>query len=906
VRAFREQALLTQEQLAARSGLSVGAIRGLESGRIRRPRTESLRLLAQALDLAESDRRTLITVARDESTNTGPRQQARQAARPAQLPASATSFTGRTDALKILDGMLPNSVDAPSGLLILLAVAGTAGVGKTALAVHWAHRVANRFPDGQLFIDLRGWAPDAPLRPIDALARLLPALGVPPDQVPTGVDEAAAMYRSHLAGRRMLVLLDNAASAEQVRPLLPGSGGCLVLVTSRDLLAGLVANEGAHRLVLHILSRAEAHDLMTSRLGAERTETEHHAVAQVAELCGHLPLALRIAAANLAARPTQRIADYAEQLRPRDRLTALAAPGDPHNAVSAVFDLSYSRIPDPARRLFRLVGLAPGPDVTAEAAGALADIGAERAAPLLELLAGAHLVHEHAPGRYTHHDLLRHYANHRAHHEESAKERHAARERLFSYYLTTIHAAAGLLYPAKERLALPTGPDRPASPPIRDQPEALAWLDDELPSLVAAIRHAATRGPRPMAWLLADSLRGYFWLRRCTVEWLAVAETALEAAVADGDPRGQTAARLSLADAHVVICRHTEAIEQYRHALSTNEEQGSVGMQCAIMNNIGTVYLATGRPQEAADYHTRVLEICRRTEDHLGEAVQLGNLGAVYRTIGQLESAADHHRRALGIYRRLGDPMFEAGEQQELGYTYLLLGRFDQALSLLNNALAHHRLNGDRSNEAETQRRLALLNQDLGRPSLALSCAVLAVARGLGNRNVEADALNTVATDHRLLGQHREAIEHHEQALRVAQETKLGPAQADALIGLATVQGELGDRELARGYLGRALGVARESRLRLLEARALTVLAGLHLAEGDDDEACRVGEQALALHRETGHRLGEAHTHVVLGHARERAGNGHAAQAHWRRAHTLFTELGTPESAETRALLAAT
>lgn len=328
---------------------------------------------------------------------------------PAQLPADVAGFTGRDALLARLDAMLSTGESPTATAVVIAAVTGAAGVGKTALAVHWAHRVRDRFGDGQLYADLRGYAERPPVRPAAALARFLRALGVSHSEIPSDVDEAGALYRSRLAGRRFLVLLDNAHTHEQVRPLLPGSPGCLAIVTSRDQLAGLVARDGATVLRLDPLSGEEAGALLPHLLGPDRIAAEPAAAVELARLCGNLPLALRIAAANLSAHPHTTIAAYTERLR-TDRLGALAVPGDGSVSIRAALDPSYAALPADARRLFRLLGLHPGPDLTAPAAAALAGTDDATAQRLLDRLVAAHLVQEHAERRYSLPDLLRSYA----------------------------------------------------------------------------------------------------------------------------------------------------------------------------------------------------------------------------------------------------------------------------------------------------------------------------------------------------------------------------------------------------------------------------------------------------------------------------------------------------------------
>jgi DNA-binding SARP family transcriptional activator len=426
---------------------------------------------------------------------------------PAQLPAEVTAFTGRESPLKQLDTLLPdeNDPDGATGppLPMIATIVGTAGVGKTALAMRWAHQVRRLFPDGQLYVNMRGYAAGPPMRPIDALARFLPALGVPAEQVPLEVDVAASLYRSLLADKRTLVLLDNVAHSDQVRPLLPGSRGCRVLLTSRDKLGGLVARDGAVPLTLDAFDPTESMTLLTRLLGADRIATEPDAAAALTDLCGHLPLALRIAAANLTARPTRAIADYTTRLAGGDRLAALQMDDDPEAAVHAAFDHSYTTLPDDAALLFRLLGLVPGTEITAPAAAALAGLSLQQANRLLDRLARGHLIVEHSRDRYTLHDLLRLYAADLAA-RDGALDRHAALDRLYDHYLSGAQFAATRLDLYASRLPVPVA---------SDHTEALAWLDAELPNLMAAISHAAAHGPHVFARQLADTLRGYLFMR---------------------------------------------------------------------------------------------------------------------------------------------------------------------------------------------------------------------------------------------------------------------------------------------------------------------------------------------------------------------------------------------------------
>lgn len=823
---------------------------------------------------------------------------------PAQLPADLAEFTGRADILRQMDGLLDVDPVRRPAAVVVSAVAGMAGVGKTALAVHWAHRVRDRFPDGQLYINLRGYEPALPMRPLQALALLLHGLGVAAEQVPTELEQAAGLYRSLLADKRVLVVLDNARSANQVRPLLPAGPGCLVLVTSRDRLAGLVAREGARRLTLDVLTPAEAYTLLERILGRDRVAAEPLATAELARVCALLPLALRIAAANLADHPRRSIASYVAELEAGNRLAALEVEGDQQVAVRAAFGLSCTVLAPDARRLFRLLGLAPGPDVTADTAAALTDTTYQQAGRLLDQLAGAHLLSEHETGRYGLHDLLRQYAAERARAEDTVDQRLAATRRLFDWYLGAVDAAARLLY--STMLRLPLSPPHLRQPVrLSDHRQALAWLDAERANLLAAVQHTAEHGPRPVAWLLADALRGYFWLRMHTIDWLAIGHAALVAAEAENDLRAQAAAQLSLADAHLCQNQYRQAIERYTQALTLNQKTAWLDGQAAALGNLGLVYWELGRLDEAVRHYEQALALDRQTGRLAGQAASLGNLGQVHRELGRLEQATDHSTQALTLHRQTGARGGAAIDLTTLGEADHALGRFDHALDHLSEALTLHREVGNRGAEADTLRVLAQVHRDAGHHAHALELAHtgLALARDVGERRLQADALNTVATIHQRLGQHSQAIEHHQQALHLASETEARYPEVVALLGLAAAHQHLDHLNLALADANRALTLSDRAGYRVLEGQAYLALANLHRTLDQPGRAIEHGRQALAISRETEDRLGQARSLLALGHALCDIDGTGAAQPYWRQALDLFADIGTPEADRIRELL---
>ncbi|MGW0031592.1 BTAD domain-containing putative transcriptional regulator [Streptomyces sp. NPDC003314] len=499
---------------------------------------------------------------------------------PAQLPATAGPYVGRRRQMRELDALV--SPD-PADRAHVVAVVGAPGVGKTALAKHWAHARREHFADGQLFVDLRGHSPLPTLRPADVLAQFLRALGAPPGRLPADEDEAAALYRTLLADRQTLIVLDNARDAEQVRPLIPGARGCAVVITSRSRLAGLVASDGARQLVLDVLDPEEGRGLLAATIGESRVAAEEEAARRLVRVCGGLPLAIRIAGANLLARDT-RIADHCAALPGDDMLSRLRVEGDRRSTVRAAFDLSYRALPAEGRRMFRLLGLMPGPDLTVAGAAALADATPAGSAGLLAVLTDAHLVRERAPGRFGLHDLLRSYARELAGREEA----HAARQRLFDWYLHRADAAARLLYPAQTLPAPAAGTAPPAPPVFPDRSEAARWLDDERENLAGAVLQASGSGFTAVAWRLAESLHPYLATGMYTGDCLKVATASLFAAVADGELRAQAAAQLRRAECHRALGNEAQARELFASALELARQADWTEGQVLALRRTGT------------------------------------------------------------------------------------------------------------------------------------------------------------------------------------------------------------------------------------------------------------------------------------------------------------------------------
>jgi DNA-binding SARP family transcriptional activator/tetratricopeptide (TPR) repeat protein len=619
---------------------------------------------------------------------------------PRQLPPPVAHFAGRVGELKALTGVL----DAAAGgaTVVISAIGGTAGVGKTALAVHWAHQVSEWFPDGQLYVNLRGFDPaGAPVTAADAVRRFLDALCVPPAQIPASPEAQQGLYRSLLAGRRMLIVADNARDAAQVRPLLPGGGGCLVLVTSRSQLASLVAAEGAHPLTLDLLSPAEARSLLEGRLGPERVAAEPRAAAELAGLCARLPLALAIAAARAATHPGLPLAALAAELRDAPgRLDALDT-GDAAASVRAVFSWSCRQLPAPAARMFGLLGIHPGPDITAPAAASLAAIPHDQARHALTQLTRASLLTEHAPGRYAFHDLLRAYATEQATAQETPEQRHTATHRALDHYLHTADAAALLLYPQRD--TSPLAPQQPGVIPedVADYDQAMAWFEAEHRVLLAAITQAASTGFDVHAWQLPMALTTFLERRGNWHDYAAAQQTALAAAQRLGDLAAQARARRSLAGASVLLGFYQDAGAHFEQALELYRQLGDRTGQGRAHIGLSRVCEALGRYDESLAHSMQALELHRAAGNRPREAAALNNVGWYHVQLGDYQQALACCEQALELHQELGDRRGETYAWDSVGYARHHLGQYPEAVACYQRALALFREQGDRPHQAD-------------------------------------------------------------------------------------------------------------------------------------------------------------------------------------------------------------
>jgi DNA-binding SARP family transcriptional activator/tetratricopeptide (TPR) repeat protein len=642
-----------------------------------------------------------------------PRRPATRRQKPEQLPHALADFVGRKQERAALhDAVADDERQAP----LIIAVTGTAGVGKTTLAVHWAHEVKARFPDGQIFLNLRGFDPhQPPAEPEAAIRTLLDALGVPAEQVPVDPDAQAGLYRSQFAGRRILVLLDNASDAAQVRPLLPGSAGSLVLVTSRDQLVSLVAVDSAQPVMLDLLSDDVARELLARKLGADRLDAEPAAVDDIIEACARLPLALSIVAARGRTTTHLSLTRLADELRHARGCLDPFDAGDVTADVRAVFSWSYTGLAEPVARLFRLLALVPGPDATVPAACALAELSPAVARSLLGQLNRAHLVSERAPGRFGMHDLLRTYASELMAGTNAEPERRTARRRLLDYYLHTAHRADELLNRFRDD-PIELEPPVPgvSAEPLRDHQEALSWFEDERPTLQAATRQAAAAGFTGHAWRMAWTLTHFLDRHGDWHESAALHEIALDAAQQLGDANAQAVSHTGLAYALIRLARPEEADVHLEQALKLYEQAGDqLGMAHAHRTRSWAMDRQC-RYEEGLHHAERALDLFRAADYQTGEARALNAVGWFHAMLGDYEASLRFCRLALDLLQRMGARLYQADTLDSIGRACHQLGRHAEAAVHYQAAYALYQEFGDRYNEADELVVLGDVRRDAG------------------------------------------------------------------------------------------------------------------------------------------------------------------------------------------------
>jgi tetratricopeptide (TPR) repeat protein/transcriptional regulator with XRE-family HTH domain len=787
VRGHRLRLGMSQDDLAAATGIAIRSIRNIEAGRVGRPRGSTVRLLADAFGLASAERAAFIA---------GP---AVVVDVPAQLPRDVSVFAGRAASLDLLAELLDRGT--------IPLISGTGGVGKTTLAVRWAHRIADRFPDGQLYVNLHGFGPgDAARAPADVLADFLVALGVARDAVPGATAGRVALYRSRLAGRRVLVLLDNARDAGQVRPLLPGSSGCLAIVTSRDRLTGLVASEGATPVALDVLSDADAAELLTRRLGVRRLAEEPAAVGDILARCDRLPLALAVVAGRAAVAPDVSLTDMADELsHPAAALDALTG-GDASTDVRSVFSWSYRSLAGPARAVFRALGLHPGRDADLCALANMARLPLADARRALAELVRLHLVTQRTDRRFGMHDLLRAYAAETARAELTADEVRAAMGRLLDFYQYGVIVRFGEYFFGRIEPAL--APEHPPAVEIPAEMTAESWAEAERANLVATVVYAAADGHFGYATAIGNAFSPYLNTRGHSADCLAVTAVAVDAARASGDVFAEAVALGDLAGTLMRFGRYAETIERAEESLRLMRSIGAARDEARMLGNLAEVYLSAGDVGAAQHRAEGALELAAKLDDTFMEALARMRLAVLSRDRGDLDEALEQATIAIEVYEPHIVEQVRADLFMVLGSVCLRRGELTDARRHLSAAQTLLRSAGQAGGTlAWTLNHLARLSRREGGPQAAARYLAesLALARGIDDPELQADALT-------------------ERALLTGE-----PADARAALALATGVGHPRQEMLARSALGELLtqrGDVAEAREQFTAALRLAVALG--------------------------------------------------------------------------------
>jgi tetratricopeptide (TPR) repeat protein len=638
---------------------------------------------------------------------------------PRQLPAATRHFAGRAEALEALRALAAEAAEA-SHATVISVIGGTAGIGKTTLALHFAHQVAGRFPDGQLYVNLRGFDPAGPqMTSVEAVRLFLDALAVPAARIPAGLDAQAGLYRSLLVGKRMLVLLDNARDVDQVRPLLPASPGCLVIVTSRSQLTSLVATEGASPLTLDVLTDAEAQELLRRCLGPARVADDPSAAGTLIELCARLPLALSIAAARTHSQPWLSLAALTADLRDaRSRLDALDA-GHATANVRTVLSWSYKQLDPTAARLFRLLGLHAGPDISAPAAASLAGLPLDEGRRGLGELTRAHLLAEHVPGRFSCHDLLRAYAAELTQSADSEAERRAATGRMLDHYLHTAHSAAMQARSINSPLMLAALQPGVEPERISDAGQALAWFEAEHRVLMTATGRAMEAGFDTHVWQLAWALSDFFDMRGRWHDWAVTEQIALAATQRLGDRGAQASAHQRFGYASGRIGRFEDAHAHLGLALSIHNERGDHVGQAYVHNSLAITLSYQGRHGEALGHARQSVESYTAAGDRPGQAQALNSVGWLSAVVGDHQQAISYCEQSLDLFHDLGSQEGEASALDSLGHAHHQAGHYDEATACYQQALELHRAAGSRWGAGDTLGHLGDTCHAAGKPEEA-------------------------------------------------------------------------------------------------------------------------------------------------------------------------------------------
>ena len=790
LRRLRTSAGLSQQELARAAALSTRTVSDLERGINLTARNQTARLLADALGLTGPDRAGFLAAAGGRDLGAG------VAAASRALPRDIASFTGRAGELAQLE--------AGAGAGGIWVIGGMAGVGKTAFAVRAARQLAPHFPDGQVFLPLHAHtAGQQPVRPADALATLLQTTGIAPAQIPASPESRASLWRDRVSGQRLLLVLDDAAGSDQVRPLLPGTGGALVLITSRRHLTAL---EDARVISLDTLAPGEAAGLLARLAARPGLDPADPAIAQIAALCGRLPLALGMVARQLYHHPAWTPAQLAADLSAaRDRLERMHAE---NLSVAAAFDRSYQDLSAAEQAMFRCLGLHPGTDFDAWAAAALAGVPVAEARRDLEGLYDHYLLAETAPGRYRFHDLIREHARALAAASPPA-ERDAATGRLLDYYLDAARAADQQL---TSRAAPGPGAPSAAAPPMRQitgRDDALAWMNAERLNLHAAAGYAAASG-RPGHAAGIPAAMHEFW--RSQGHWdqaLALHQAAFQAARDAGNQLAEARALTDLGDMQFLTDDYPAAEGTLTRALEVYRGLGDRLGQARALTSLGAVQHAAGDTPAAAASLTRALGLYQSLADRLGEASALTSLGAIEQAAGDTPAATASLTRALELYAEAGSQLGQASALTELGTVHYAAGELDAAASAEQQALGLYRRLGDRLGEGHALTSLGTLQYRTGdyQAAEASHTRALQLYRDLDDRSGEAEALNNIADMVRGTAHPAQARPYYQKALQIATSIAAQLEQARALEGLGRCHALEGNRSEGRKILSQALAV---------------------------------------------------------------------------------------------------
>jgi tetratricopeptide (TPR) repeat protein/transcriptional regulator with XRE-family HTH domain len=909
LRELRVEAGLTQEELAEAARLSARSVSDLERGVAQTARKETARLLADALGLEGAARTEFEAAARGRPPPTG-RPPATTPSAPETggvtaaartLPRDIASFTGREAEL----GQLTEAVvdtGSSGGVVSIYAIGGMAGVGKTALAVHVAHRLAPRFPDGQVFLPLHGHTPgQQPVSPENALASLLLIAGVPAGQIPPDLEARAALWRGHLAGKRLLIVLDDAAGHEQVAPLLPGTGGSLVLVTSRRHLTAL---EDARSISLDTLPAEQAAELLARLAARPGLNPADPAVGEITRLCGYLPLAIGMLARQLHHHPAWTIGELATDLA--DATTRLELMHAENLSVAAAFDLSYAELTPGQQRFFRQLGLHPGAEIDAYAAAALAGTSHSTGRRYLDDLYERYLIAEPARGRYRFHDLIREHARTLAA-ADPPEECHAAQDRLLDYYTHTAAVSDRLLalQPGTRPDPAAVSPLPIATPVLDDQVKALAWARAERANLLACLDHVGLAGDQARVIALTAGLSALLRIDGPWTDAITLHAGAIKAARKLGDQHAQANALNDLGSIRQLACDYQGATRALREAFGIYQGLGDQLGQADTLSNLGLVCWLACDYRGATDALEQALSICRDLGDLQGEANALLDLGATRIVTGDTVDAIQAIEQALSLYRDIGDRESEAQALFDLGNARLETGDYPRAAQLVEEALNISLNLCDRRGEAWAfvyMGRLRRLTGDYASGTQAVDEA-LGIFQDLGDPRGCGNALVCLGTIQRLSGELERAAESVEKAMGIFGDLGEPRGRARALCEVGVVRRLTADFSGAAEALGEALNIHHDIGDRNGQTEALNETGTLHRLQGDLDRARSCHRRALDLARQIGSPWHEAHALAGLGRVALAAGDLSNAQADRKQALGIFQRIGAAEASSLEAEL---